>query len=160
MVNTPTILNINGTGPALLHISTDTADVLLELQLGQNLRLSSYWHTLIPSNEPAKPLVLHHLGNIEGSRGRWTQELPWYETMDAQSLEFLHLDPDALLAHKGEHYPERSIAIPLLQYKEWQSSALATATTLIHESRDPLDLQSKLLSWAHSLHHVAAQHAR
>lgn len=80
--------------------------------------------------------------------------------MDAQSLEFLHLDPDALLAHKGKHYPERSIAIPLLQYKEWQSSALATATTLIHESRDPLDLQSKLLSWAHSLHHVAAQHAR
>ena len=42
MVNTPTILNINGTGPALLHIPTDTAHVLLELYPGQNLRLTPY----------------------------------------------------------------------------------------------------------------------
>lgn len=53
---------------------------------------------------------------------------------------------------KDNYYPERSIAIPLLEYKEWQSSSLATATTLIQESRDPRELQSKLLAWAHSLH--------
>ena len=158
MVNTPTILNVNGTGPALLHIPTDTAHVLLELYPGQNLRLTPYLHALIPSVESTKPLVLHHLGHVDGSRGRWTQELPWYETMDAQSLEFLRLDPDILLACIGQDYPERSIAIFLLEYKEWQSSSLATATTLIQESRDPRELQSKLLSWAHSLHQAAAQH--
>ena len=32
MVNTPTILNVNGTGPALLHIPTDTAHVLSSLR--------------------------------------------------------------------------------------------------------------------------------
>ncbi len=41
MVNTPTILNVNGTGPALMHIPTDTAHVLLELYPGQNLRLTN-----------------------------------------------------------------------------------------------------------------------
>ena len=122
MVN-PSVVNINGSGPALLHIPTETAHVLLELQPGQNIRLAPYWHTLIPSRASEEPLVLHHLGNMDGSRGRWTQELPWYETMDAQSLEFLNLDPDVLLAQKGNLYPERPVSIPLLQYKEWQSSA-------------------------------------
>lgn len=141
------LLDINHTGPALLHVSTMAANVLLELQPGQVERLAPYWSTLVPNAAPERPLVVHHLGKTHGSRGFWSQECPWYETMDSQSLEFLGLDPDVLLAWDRKSVAIKHIAIPTLQWDELKKSTLMNLNALVSQSENAIDLQERLEKW-------------